>query len=60
MGVGLEVVLGVVLGVVLEVVLEVVLGVARSRAGPGPARTSCLHGSTRQAWVYKSSVGLQI
>ena len=31
---------------------------AWSRAGPGPARTSYLHGSTRLAWVYKSSVGL--
>ena len=29
---------------------------ARSRTGPGPARTSYLHGSTRLARVYKSSV----
>ena len=32
---------------------------ARSRAGPGPARTSYLPGSTSLAWVYKPSVGLQ-
>ena len=31
---------------------------ARSRPRPGPARTSYLHGSTRLAWVYKSSMGL--
>ena len=29
---------------------------ARSRARPGPARTSYLHRSTRPAWVYKSSM----
>ena len=33
---------------------------AWSRAGPGPARTSYLHGSRSQAWVYKSSVGLEV
>ena len=33
---------------------------ARSRAGPGPARTSYLHRSTRLAWVYKTSEGLQV